>query len=111
MGTRARPVIAFGFQLGDEEEDLDHLKAEIQASDDLNDRDWPVELVPHGHHDHRYFFLSVRGTSSHAGDWGDTLPVPTASPANAKINAAKRWCQEHGIRWRTPRWQAMASYT
>ena len=111
MGTRAIPVIAFGFDLGSEEEDLDFLQDEITASDDLNDRDWPVEMVPHGHRDYRYFFLSVRGTSKHGGDWGDALPVSAISPTADKIEAAQAWCKEHGITWRAPQWCALASYS
>lgn len=111
MGVRATPVIAFGFDLGAEEEDLDFLRGEITAADDLNDRDWPVELVPHGHHDYRYFFLSVRGTSKHGGDWGAVLPVSPATPTADKIEAAKDWCKEHGITWQAPQWCALARYT
>ncbi len=110
MGTRATPVIAFGFDLGAEEEDLDYLASEIRAADDLNDRDWPVHLISHGHHDYRYFFLSVRGTYKGGGDWGDTLPCPVAAPTEDKIEAAKAWCKEHGITWRAPQWCAFASY-
>lgn len=110
MGTRATPIIAYGFDLGSEEDDLDFLADEIAAADDLNDRDWPVHLVSHGHHDCRHFFLSIRGTYKCSGDWGGVLPCPYGAPPEDKIEAAKAWCKEHGIEWRGPMWCAMAAY-
>lgn len=114
MGSRAEPIIAFGFPLGDEEGESWKAPADfaalVEASDNMTDKDWPVELVPHGYHDYRYWFLSIRGTSSNGGDWGSTVRVPDAAPTRQKIEAAKAWCASHKLPWQTPHWVALAAY-
>lgn len=111
MGDRSSPVVAFGFPIGAEEEvEIDGFPALVEASDNLDDHEWPVELVPHGHHEYRYWFLSVRGTSDRGGDWGSVLHPPAMPPDADKVRAAKEWCAAHGIDWQEPRWSALAAY-
>ena len=111
MGNRAEPIIAFGFEIGAEEEvEIEGFADLVEATDNLEDDSWPVVLVSHGHHEYRYWFLSVRGTHQSSGDWGGTVDVPSLEPEPEKIQAAKAWCKEHNIPWKTPAWSAMASY-
>lgn len=113
MGSRAVPIIAYGFNLGAEEEgDLEGVAAElIEASDNMEDGDWPVELISHGYHDYRFFFLAVRGTKKRGSDWGSAIPISAVPPTYQQVDAAQEWCEKRGIKWHAPQWCAMASYS
>lgn len=111
MGTRAVPIVAFGFPIGAEEEiEIGGFAALVEASDNMEDKDWPVHLVDHGHHEYRHFFLAIRGTFTQAGDWGAYLDVPTLPPEEYKIQDAKAWCAANNIPWQEPAWSALAAY-
>lgn len=110
MGSRAEPIVAFGFNLGNEQEDLDDIADLIEAADNCEDGGWPVELVSHGYFDYRHFFLAVRGFNKSGGDWGSVLPASEPPPTAEQIEAAKTWCDQHKIKWQAPQWCAMASY-
>lgn len=111
MSNSASPIVAFGFDLGDESKlkSIDGFQHLIDATYSLNDKGWAVELFPHGHHEYRYWFLSIRGTRTGCGDWGSVVHFG-APPFSSKIEAAEAWCKEHNILWQTPQWAAVATY-
>lgn len=111
MGDRAIPIVAFGFPVGAEEEiEIEGFAALIEASDNMDDKYWPVQLVSHGHHEYRYFLLAITGTVDNGGDWGSCLDIPTLPPEEHKIQDAKAWCATHNIPWQEPAWSALAAY-
>lgn len=111
MGDRAIPIVCFGFPLGAEEEvEIEGLPELIEATDNMEDKDWPVQLVAHGHHEYRHFMVAISGTVDTGGDWGDYRDVPSLPPEEHMIEAAKAWCVEHKIPWQEPAWSALAAY-
>lgn len=113
MSNRAEPILAYGFDLGDQtelEDEIDGFEDLVEASDNLEDKEWPVTLVSHGHNEYRYWFLSIRGAHRNGGDWGSVLNVPAELPDSSRIESAKAWCETHHIKWQEPQWSAMASY-
>lgn len=113
MSNCASPIVAYGFDLGDEEslgQKLAGILDLIETSYAMKDSKWPVELIPHGHHEYRYWFLSIRGSRISGGEWGSLVHFPVATPDAAKIEAAEAWCKEHNIPWQTPQWSAVATY-
>lgn len=111
MGTRAFPIVAFGFNLGFEEDiEVEGFAVLAEATGDMEDGDWPVQLVNHGHHEYPAWFVAIRGTVVMDNDWGGVVDVHSYETSDQALSEAGEWCDKHKIPWQEPRWRAMAGY-
>lgn len=110
MGNSATAKFAFGFNLGSDEDFDEGLMSLVEKTSDCEDKDWPIELLKHGHYDYPSWFLSVRNTERRSVDWGHVVAIATPEVATTAIDAAKVFCFENGITWQEPGWFAMATY-
>ncbi len=112
MSNRASPVVGFGFSLGDGTGmEIPGWEKLVEDTYEENDKDWPVELVPHGYHDYRFWFVAIRGSVLRDAEWGSMIRVETiAIPSTAQVADAKAWCDERKIPWTKPEMVAMATY-
>lgn len=63
----------------------------------------PVALVEHCSNEHPMYLLAVRGTVKVARR-GYAEPFELPQVSQEQIEAAKAFCDEHGIEWETPKW-------
>lgn len=129
MSQSTDGIIAFGFDageespvehlLGEEFDDLDDLlasEAGISPWDHNSGKDYwkkkeaalaetPVELIHHCSGDYPMYILAVRGTHMNASRGYPQVIAPDffAVPQE-KIEAAKKWCEDHQVEWQEPSW-------
>ncbi len=63
----------------------------------------PIQFVIHCSYDYAMYILAIRGTYQSANR-GSPLDANVERPAQEKIDAAKVFCEQHGIPWQEPRW-------
>ena len=131
MSQSTDGILAFGFDLGiEDEQPLEHLLGE--DFDDLDDflaseagippwnhdspEDYwnqknaalaasPVELVSHCSGEYPMYILAVRGTYKNASrGYPEVLTPDYFTVPQEKINAARKWCEDHKVEWQEPSW-------
>jgi hypothetical protein len=137
MGISTDGILAFGFDLGLEgekpeflgdHEDIDEMvtaEAGLTAPEHRDyERDWreywkakkaalaacPIELIEHCSGEYPMYIIAVRGTGGYARR-GYAQKVDTSPPAPEKIEAARAWCEAHGIEWQEPCWLLASFYS
>lgn len=113
MGMSGTATVAYGFQLG-HEDDIESEQV-IALLKEWNDTwpspKWPVEVVTYGYTDGPNYFLAVQGYEDSTCDWGETIGLPARSPSEDELVAARAFCEERGVPWPAyVGWRVMASY-
>lgn len=137
MGISSNGVLAFGFDLGEdlsetglkpddegdwEFEDLIAKEAGIEpwsenAAEDRYDRKktaiaaCPVDLVQHCSFDYPMYILAVRGTYLTASrGYAEKIAPEFINVPPENIEKAKKWCDDHRIKWQEPSWILASLY-
>lgn len=135
MSQSTDAILAFGFNLTDEDESLAELFSIEDDDGEFEFDEWiaqragvsyrsgmspeeygaysaakdralaecPVEVVTHCSDEYRMHFLALRGTVTTANR-GYPKAVTTWTPEQARIDAMKAFCEEHGLDWQAPGW-------
>lgn len=137
MGQSTDGILVFGFDLGVEDESPDFLGEFDDLTDLLSDEagltEWrndftdaqssayfktrreleaacPVDIVLHCSGDYPMYILAIRGYEYSASRGSpEIIEMDKLIVDDAKIQAAKEWCEAHGIEWQEPKW-VLASY-
>lgn len=133
MGQSTDGILAYGFDLGIEEEkpewlgehdDLEDLTAADAgltepATENYKDPAWsaywaakrateaacPIELVSHCSGKYPMYIMAVRGSVKTAKrGYPETLTADDLTVPPEKVAAAKAWCEAHGIEWQEAKW-------
>lgn len=110
MSDSARPRVAYGFNLGEEDGLPPTLMGLINLTNECEDGDWPIQLVDHGYFDYPNWFVAIRETVQRGLDWGSVVEIDIMPVSDASIEAARSFWISHGLKWQEPKWCAVAYY-
>lgn len=135
MGISSDGILCFGFDLGVEDESPEFLgefeDLDEYLRDDANIPEWskensgrdyfekvkkvidecPVDLRMHCSYDYPMYILTIRGTEIRASrGYPEKITPDMLSVQKEKIEAAKEWCENHGVEWQEPSWILCSIY-
>lgn len=132
MSQSTDGILVFGFDVGEENPVGNLFTDEIEEFDDLiisesglphydgNNTDdyreyWskikavidacPVDIISHCSGDYPMYIVAVRGTYHNASrGYPEALSADAFNVPQEKIDAAQKWCEDHGVEWQAPSW-------
>lgn len=134
MGVSTDGILAFGFDCGFEDTDYPEWLEPFLVDDSFDFDEWlikdtpdwrsgmpddeakalwarrgelkaacPIEFVTHCSYEVPMYILAIRGYSLTASR-GSATEVNLIQPAQERVDAAKAFCEQHGIPWQEPKW-------